>query len=76
VCCRCLAERGRRSGALHQAERELAGVGTREYDQKLRTSVSEAETVMVLNPIIAAMLESYSSRVCVVPWGMDPARFP
>ena len=29
VCCRCLAERGRHSGALHRAERELAGVGTR-----------------------------------------------
>ena len=31
VCCRCLAERGRHSGALHRAERELAGVGTQEY---------------------------------------------
>jgi glycosyltransferase involved in cell wall biosynthesis len=76
VCCRCLAERGRHSGALHQAERELAGVGTREYDQNLRASLAEAEAVLVLNPIIAAMLEPYSSRVCIVPWGMDPERFP
>ena len=39
ICCRCLAERGRHSGVLHRAERELAGVGTREYDQKLRASL-------------------------------------
>ena len=32
--------------------------------------------MLVLNPVIAAMLEPYSSRVCIVPWGMDPARFP
>ena len=76
VCCRCLAERGRHSGALHRAERELAGVGTQEYDQKLRRSLDEAEAVLVLNPVIAAMLEPYSSRVRIVPWGMDPARFP
>ena len=76
ICCRCLAERGRHSGALHQAERELAGVGTREYDQKLRSSLARAVAVLALNPIIAAMLEPYSSRVCIVPWGMAPARFP
>ena len=32
--------------------------------------------MLALNPVIAAMLEPYSSRVCIVPWGMDPARFP
>ena len=32
VCHRCLAERGRHSGALHQVERALAGVGAAEYD--------------------------------------------
>jgi hypothetical protein len=66
VCCRWVAERGRQSGALYRAERELAGVGTREYDQKLRASLSEAEDVLVLNPIIAAMLEPYSSRGRIV----------
>jgi hypothetical protein len=30
----------------------------------------------VLNPIIAAILDLYTSRVCIVAWGMDPARFP
>lgn len=76
VCCRCLAERGRHSGALHRAERELAGVGTREYYALLRQSLSEAEAVLVLNPVIAALLEPYCSRVCIVPWGMDKTRFP
>ncbi len=76
ICRRCLAERGQHSGALHQAERQLAGVGTPEYDQKLRRSLQEAEAVLALNPLIAAMLEPYSSRVRVVPWGIDPARFP
>ena len=75
VCHRCLAERGHHAGALHQVERALAGVGTPEYDQKLRRSLREAEAVLVLNPITAAMLEPFSSRVRVVPWGIDPARF-
>jgi glycosyltransferase involved in cell wall biosynthesis len=76
ICCRCLAERGPHSGALHKVERELAGVGTQEYYAKLRRALSEAEAVMVLNPVIEAMLQPYSSRVRVVPWGMDAARFP
>ena len=76
VCCRCLAERGPQSGALHRVERELAGVGTQEYYAKLRRSLSEAEAVLVLNPVIAAMIEPYASRVRIVPWGMDAARFP
>jgi tetratricopeptide (TPR) repeat protein len=76
ICCRCLAERGPHSGALHKFERELAGVGSQEYYAKLRRALSEAEAVMVLNPVIEAMLQPYSSRVRVVPWGMDAARFP
>ena len=54
----------------------LAGVGTAEYDRILRQSFYEAEAVLVLNPITAAMLEPYARRVCIVPWGIDPARFP
>jgi glycosyltransferase involved in cell wall biosynthesis len=76
VCCRCLADRGGQSGALHRAERELAGVGTPEYDRTLRRSLQEAEAVLVLNPLTAAMLEPYSACVRIVPWGLDPARFP
>ena len=76
TCRRCLAERGQRSGPLHQAERALAGVGTREYDQKLRRAIYEAEAVLALNPLTAALLEPYARCVRVVPWGMDPGRFP
>ena len=76
VCHRCLAERGYHSGALHQCERAMAWVGTTEYDQNLRRSLQEAEAVLAINPFTAAMLEPYASRVCVVPWGLDPARFP
>ena len=35
----------------------------------------EAEAVLVLNPITAALLEPFARRVCVVPWGIDPERF-
>jgi len=76
VCHGCLAERGRHSGALHQVERALAGVGTAEYDQTMRRSLLEAEAVLALNPLTAGMLEPYASRVCVVPWGIDAGRFP
>ena len=76
ICRRCVAEHGRASGGLHQAERALAGVGTAEYDQKLRQALAESEAVLVLNPLIAAMLGPYAKSVQVVTWGMDAARFP
>ena len=76
VCHQCLGKRGHHSGALHQVERALAEVGTAEYDRILRQSFYEAEAVLVLNPITAAMFEPFSKRVCIVPWGIDPARFP
>jgi glycosyltransferase involved in cell wall biosynthesis len=76
VCHQCLAERGQHSGALHQVERALAGVGTAEYDGLMRRAFQDAEAVLVLNPITAAMLEPFACRVHIVPWGIDPARFP
>jgi glycosyltransferase involved in cell wall biosynthesis len=76
VCHQCLSERGQHSGALHQVERALAGVGTAEYDGLMRRAFLEAEAVLVLNPVTAALVEPYARRVCVVPWGIDPARFP
>ncbi len=76
VCHGCLAQRGQHSGALHQVERALAGVGTAEYDHKIRRALLEAEAVLALNPLTAAMLEPYARRVCVVPWGIDAGRFP
>ncbi len=75
VCHQCLAERGQHSGALHQVERALAEVGTPEYDRLMRQMFFEAEAVLVLNPITAALLEPFARRVCIVPWGIDPARF-
>jgi glycosyltransferase involved in cell wall biosynthesis len=75
VCHQCLAERGQHSGALHQVERALAEVGTPEYDRLMRQAFFEAEAVLVLNPITAAMLEPFAKRVCIVPWGIDHARF-
>ncbi len=53
VCHGCLAQRGHHSGALHQVERALAGVGSAEYDQKMRRSLLEAEAVLALNPVTA-----------------------
>ena len=76
VCHQCLSERGQHSGALHQVERALAGVGTPEYDGLMRQAFLEAEAVLVLNPITAAMMEPHARKVCIVPWGLDPARFP
>jgi glycosyltransferase involved in cell wall biosynthesis len=75
-CCTCLGMRAKQSGWLHQVERHLAGVGTPEYQDKLRRALVEAEAVLVLNPLTEAMLSSYARRVVVVPWGMDAARFP
>jgi glycosyltransferase involved in cell wall biosynthesis len=76
ICHGCLAERGHHAGGLHQRERALAAVGTADYDRVLRQSLQEAEAVLVLNPITAAMLEPYAKRVCIAPWGIDPSRFP
>lgn len=75
-CYQCLAQNGHLSGGLHQAERHLSGVGSPEYDQMLRQALWEAEAVLVLNPLTEAMLSPFARRVEVVPWGMDPARFP
>lgn len=75
-CHRCLVEHGHQSGGLHQADRAFAGVGTPEYDQALREALQDAEAVLVLNPLVEAMISPYARYVAVVPWGMDPARFP
>jgi hypothetical protein len=61
---------------LHQVERDLAGVGTPEYDGLTRQALYDALAVLVLNPVTAALVEPFARRVCVVPCGIDPARFP
>jgi glycosyltransferase involved in cell wall biosynthesis len=75
-CQACLHQRGASSGGLHQAERALAGVGSPAYHEALCRALAEAEGVLVLNPFTEAMLSPYARRVHVVPWGMDPGRFP
>jgi glycosyltransferase involved in cell wall biosynthesis len=42
----------------------------------MRQMFQDAEAVLVLNPITAALLEPFARRVSIVPWGIDPARFP
>lgn len=74
-CLRCVAAYDRLSGGLHQVERRLAGYGTREYTSLLKDAFLNAEAILVVNPLIAAMVAPYSKRVCVVPSGFDPARF-
>ncbi len=75
-CRRCLQRRGAWSGALHQAERALSGVGTRQYDCILRQAYKNAEAVFVVNPPTAEIVSPHAGCVRVSPAGMDPARFP
>lgn len=75
-CHQCLIERGQRSGSLHQAERELAGVGTPQYQVTLSQAFRNALAVLVVNPLTEAMVAPYSTTVRTVTAGMDTARFP
>jgi glycosyltransferase involved in cell wall biosynthesis len=75
-CQQCVSEHGHLAGGLHRAERELAGVGTPEYDKLLRRTLAEAEAVLVLNPLLESMLSPYANNVRVATWGMDASRFP
>jgi glycosyltransferase involved in cell wall biosynthesis len=76
VCRQCVASRAHLSGALHRAERALVGYGSLEYDAQLRRAFAEAEGVLVVNPLIAAMVSPYAKSVHVLPSGFDPDRFP
>ena len=76
ACRRCIELNTQYSGALHRLDRVLSGVGTAEYEAVLRRTLKTAAGVLVLNPLIADLLRPHCSRVEVVPWGMDPERFP
>lgn len=76
VCRKCVSDKELQSGSLHQAERTLSGYGTMEYDRKLREAFAGAEAILAVNPLIAAMVGPYAKRICVVPSGFDPNRFP
>ncbi len=75
VCCSCVYQRGSLSSPLHRAERELVGYGSMDYDRSLRWAFANAEAVLVVNPLVAAMVSPYSRRVHVVPSGFDSSRF-
>lgn len=76
VCRQCVATNGKHSGALHQAERELAGFGGPDYSDRLHRAVAEAEGILVVNPLIATMVAPFAKAVHVVPSGFDAERFP
>jgi glycosyltransferase involved in cell wall biosynthesis len=76
ACAGCVQKLGHRSGSLHQAERAFSGFGTPEYQLVLLRSLREAEAVMVVNPLTAALIGPHAENVRVVTAGMDPARFP
>lgn len=75
-CLACLKERGSLSGWLHQSERALSAVDTPRYNSLLSQTLRQAEAVLVLNRQIKAHFEPHVNNVQVVPWGMDPTRFP
>jgi len=75
-CSQCVGHRGHFSGSLHKAERALSGVGTSQYNEKLTRAFSEAESVLVVNPLVEAMVSPFAKDVRVVTAGMDPGRFP
>jgi len=76
ACRQCLRLRGSNSGRLHQAERALSCVEDETYIEKLYRALHQSEAVLVLNPLIAETISPYARSVRVVPWGMDPGRFP
>ena len=76
ACGACVDRFGQGSGSLHRAERALCGVGTPAYRESLRRAFREAEAVLVVNPLAAAMVGPHAKDVRVVTAGMDPGRFP
>lgn len=75
-CRQCVSKRGQRSGSLHQAERQLAGVCSAAYQQTLEQAFRKAHAVFVVNPLTEAMVAPYATQVRTVTAGMDPGRFP
>ena len=76
-CFECLCRLGNSSGILHQLERRLSAVGTPEYDELLRRSLTEATAVLVLNSQVAELYRPHCRRVEVIDgeWRpVSPAR--
>lgn len=75
ICQSCVAELGLRSSLLHQVERAMSGFTSDAYHALLERALKSAETVLVVNPLIAAHFEPYTQSVRVVTPGVDVARF-
>lgn len=75
ACRECVATNAQYSGALHQMERDLAGVGTSAYEACLREAFQQAEAVLVVNELTASMVSPHARRTIVAPSGFDSARF-
>lgn len=76
TCVDCLSRLGRFSGALHQAERAISGVGSAKYPERLKRAFRNAAAVLVVDPLTEAMISPYCQDVRVVTSGFDAARFP
>ena len=63
ICRVCVQLWGAHSGSLHQAERQLAGVGTREYEEMLQRVLREAEAAFVVNPPSAELIAPFVKEV-------------
>lgn len=75
TCVSCVISNHQYSGWLHALERSLSWQGANDYYYTLRRSLANAECVLAVNPLIAAMIEPYARAVNVVPGGVDFSRF-
>ena len=75
-CGECVRVNGEWSGSLHQAERHLAGFDRPDYDKCLRQAFANVEGILVVNPLIAKLVQPHAAAVHVVPSGFDADRFP
>ena len=75
TCVACVEQLGHCSGGLHRAERALVGFGTVEHHHRLLAMFRDAQTTLVVNPLMEAMVGPYTAHTRVVTAGMDPARF-
>lgn len=75
ACRKCVRENERFSGALHRAERVLAGFDEPDYAERLKRAFENAEGILAVNPAIADMVRPFAKAVHVVPSGFDPDRF-
>ena len=74
-CVACVERNAHTSGSLHAAERQLVGFSEPRHFDELIEAFANAEAVLAVNPLIAALCEPYSKDVHVIASGFDPVRF-